>query len=276
MAARHELSGKTAVVTGGGGALGSVFARALAGCGARVAVLGRTRRPLERTAEAIRAEGGEALAVCADVTDRESLEAAREAVSGAFGPCGILVCAAGGNGPAATTAEERLEAPGGGSFFGLTPEGIGGVLALNFTGALLSAQVFARDMAERGSGTVINVSSMSAFRPLTKIPAYSAAKAALSNLTQWLAVYFAGSGVRVNALAPGFFPAEQNRALLFGADGKPTARAERILAATPLGRFGRPEDLVGALLFLADEKCSGFVTGVVLPVDGGFSAYSGV
>ncbi len=272
---KASLEGKTAVVTGGGGVLCSVFARALAACGAKTAVLGRTLPPLERTVRLIREEGGTAEAFAADVTDRDSLMRARDGVLSLYGPCDILLNGAGGNNPAATTDREYFE-PGGKSFFELPVEGINQVFGLNFTGALLAAQVFARDMAEKKSGTIINVSSMNAYRPLTKIPAYSAAKSALGNLTQWLAVYFSKCGVRVNALAPGFLITEQNRTLLFGEDGAPTPRTGKILAATPMGRFGAPEELVGALLFLADERSSGFVTGITLPVDGGFSAYSGV
>jgi NAD(P)-dependent dehydrogenase (short-subunit alcohol dehydrogenase family) len=270
-----NLEGKTAVVTGGGGVLCSVFARALAACGAKTAVLGRTLSTLEKTVRLIREGGGTAEAFLADVTDKESLMRARDGVLSLFGPCDILLNGAGGNSPAATTDREYYE-PEGKSFFELTPEGVAQVFGLNFTGVLLATQVFARDMAEKRSGTIINVSSMNAFRPLTKIPAYSAAKSAVGNLTQWLAVYFSRCGIRVNALAPGFFVTEQNRALLYGEDGAPTPRTGKILAATPMGRFGAPEELAGALLFLADERASGFVTGITLPVDGGFSAYSGV
>lgn len=275
---KPDLTDKVCVITGGGGVLCSVFARALAGCGASVVLIGRTLSTLNRTVGLIRGEGGEALPIAADVTDPESLKRAHEAISDACGPCDILINGAGGNNPAATTDREYYEpsdSPGK-SFFDLAPEAVNGVFGLNFTGTLLTTQVFAADMAAKQSGVIINISSMNAYRPLTKIPAYSAAKAAVSNFTQWLAVYFSKCGIRVNALAPGFFVTDQNRALLFNESGAPTARTGRILASTPMGRFGEPEELVGALLFLIDDRCSGFVTGVTLPVDGGFAAYSGV
>lgn len=272
---KFDLFGKTAVVTGGGGVLGSVFAKTLASAWAKVAVLGRTRSALDKTVAEIRAAGGTAMAAVGDVTDPESLRQAEKLICDAFGPCEILINAAGGNHPDATVGAEYFDPADGKNFFSLSPEGIGRVFGLNFTGTLLATQIFAEKMTRTG-GAVINISSMNAFRPLTKIPAYSAAKAAVTNLTEWMAVYFAGCGIRVNALAPGFFSTEQNKALLWNADGSPTARTGKILAATPMGRFGVPEELGGALLFLADDKLSGFVTGVTLPVDGGFNAYSGV
>lgn len=277
---KANLDGKVAVVTGGGGVLCSLFARALAQSGARVAVLGRTLSSLEAVVNIIKQEGGEALAVRADVTDKLSLIEAHEAVLKALGKCDILINGAGGNHPQATTGQEFFVPLGTSgyddekSLFDLTPEGINGVFNLNFTGTLLTTQVFAPDLIEKKDGVIINISSMNALRPLTKIPAYSAAKAAVGNLTQWLAVYFAKSGVRVNAIAPGFFVTEQNRPLLLNEDGSFTPRAEKILAATPYGRFGEPEELIGTLLFLADKASSGFITGITIPVDGGFSSYA--
>ena len=223
------------------------------------------------------------MAISVNVLDKAALEAAKETINREFGPCDILLNGAGGNNPKGTTSKEYLfpedleaKAEGVATFFDLDPEGIRYVLDLNFLGTLLPTQVFAAEMANRPGTTVINVSSMNAFRPLTKIPAYSAAKAAVSNLTQWLAVHFAPVGIRVNAIAPGFFLTEQNRTLLTNPDGSLTPRSEKILGHTPMGRFGKPEELTGALLWLADEKSSAFVNGVVVPVDGGFAAYSGV
>ena len=281
LSVRPDLSGKTAVVTGGAGVLCSEFCRALAACGARVAILNRTYSTAEKLAKELRESGGEALAVGVDVTVPESVRAAHETVLNAFGPCDILINGAGGNRPDATADDEffdpeTLADPAKKSFFDLDSDAFSQVFSLNIMGTLLPTQAFARDMAERGRGCIINISSMNAFTPLTKIPAYSAAKSGVSNFTQWLAVHFARSGIRCNAIAPGFFSTAQNAALLWNEDGTPTARTGKILNATPMGRFGKPEELLGALLFFCDEKSSGFVTGVVLPVDGGFSAYSGV
>ncbi len=274
---KPDLSGRVAVVTGGAGVLCSEFCRALSACGAKVAVLGRTPEKTEALAAELRASGGEALSLTADVTDPESLRAARGKLLEAWGPCDLLVNGAGGNRPDATADDEffspeTLRDPARKSFFDLSEPAFRQVFSLNVLGTVLPTQVF----AERGRGCIVNVSSMNAFTPLTKIPAYSAAKAGVSNFTQWLAVHFASAGIRVNAIAPGFFSTAQNAALLWNADGTPTPRTGKILAATPMGRFGKPEELVGALLFLCDEGCSGFITGVVLPVDGGFQAYSGV
>ncbi|MBQ5972728.1 MAG: SDR family oxidoreductase [Oscillospiraceae bacterium] len=278
---RPDFSGKVAVVTGGAGVLCSEFCRALAACGAKVAILNRTLSRAEKLADEIRSAGGDALAVGVDVTDAESVRAAHEAVLAAYGKCDILVNGAGGNDPSATADDEffcmdTLTDPEKKSFFDLTGAAFGKVFSLNIMGTLLPTQAFARDMAEAEHGCIVNVSSMNAFTPLTKIPAYSAAKSGVSNFTQWLAVHFAKTGIRCNAIAPGFFSTAQNAKLLWNDDGTPTARTGKILSATPMGRFGEARELVGALLFLCDDACSGFITGVVLPVDGGFSAYSGV
>lgn len=276
-----DLTGKTAVVTGGSGVLCSVLAKALAQCGAKVAVIGRHIDKAQAVADEICGNGGVAIAVAADVTNRESVEAARNEINAKFGPCDILINGAGGNNPKGTTTNEYyqqgdIDDPELVTFFDLEQEGLEFVFDLNIIGTMLPSQVFAKDMVGRKGATVINMTSMNAFTPLTKIPAYSGAKAAVSNFTQWLAVHLSKVGVRVNAIAPGFFATEQNRNLLFNPDGTPTARTGKILAATPMERFGEPEELVGALLFLVSEEASGFVNGVVLPVDGGFSAYSGV
>ncbi|MBE6036036.1 MAG: SDR family NAD(P)-dependent oxidoreductase [Clostridiales bacterium] len=277
---KPDLTGKVAVITGGAGVLCKEFAKALALCGAKVAILNRTLSKAETVAEEIKAMGGEAAAVQVDVTDSASVKAAHEAVLSIYGKCDILINGAGGNNPRATTEKEYfdlgdIEADTK-SFFDLDEEGVQTVLNLNFMGTLLPTQAFAQDMVGREGCTILNVSSMNAYTPLTKIPAYSGAKAAISNFTQWLAVHFSKVGIRVNGIAPGFFSTDQNKALLWNEDGSPTARTGKILAATPMGRFGSPEELLGALLFLVDEKSSGFVTGIVIPVDGGFSAYSGV
>jgi NAD(P)-dependent dehydrogenase (short-subunit alcohol dehydrogenase family) len=278
---RPDLTGRVAAVTGGAGVLCREFCRALAGCGAKVAIVNRTLSRAEALTEEIRSEGGEAMAVQADVTDGGDVRRAHETVLDAYGPCDILVNGAGGNDPAATADDEffsmdTLQNPDKKSFFDLTGESFGKVFSLNIMGTLLPTQAFAREMAEAGRGCIINISSMNAFTPLTKIPAYSAAKSGVSNFTEWLAVHFAKTGIRCNAIAPGFFSTAQNAKLLWNEDGSPTARTGKILAATPMGRFGEPQELIGALLFLCDDACSGFMTGVVLPVDGGFNAYSGV
>ena len=276
-----DLAGKVAVVTGGAGVLCSSFAEALAACGASVAILDRNKEAGDAVVEKITAAGGRAIMVPTDCLDSASHKAACETVKAAFGPCDILINGAGGNNPRATTDNEYYEFddmpdPEKKDFFSLKPEGIRFVFDLNVTAAFLTTQVFAKDMAASGKGgNILNISSMNAYRPLTKIPAYSAAKAAVSNFTQWLAVHFANTGVRVNAIAPGFFVSKQNRALLFNEDGTPTARTGKILAATPMKRFGEAEELLGGLLWLLSEGAT-FVTGVVLPIDGGFSAYSGV
>lgn len=275
-----DLSGVVAVITGAGGVLCSGFAADLAACGAAVALLDINLEAAERAASAIREAGGKALAVKADCLSAESLRAAREAVAAAFGPCSLLVNGAGGNNAAANTSHETLEPsllddPAETSFFDLDSAAFGKVFDLNVRAAVLTTQVFARDMVSTG-GNIINISSMNAFRPLTKIPAYSGAKAAVSNFTQWLAVHFSKVGIRVNAIAPGFFVTDQNRALLKNPDGSLTPRSEKILSQTPMGRFGEAEELIGTLLFLVSDEAASFVNGVVIPVDGGFAAYSGV
>ena len=262
---------RTAIITGGSGQLGRAMATALARAGARVAILARHADTANSVARAIQAEGGVAIAVACDVLDRAAVERSREAVLRAFGPADILINAAGGNAAAATTTDDQ-------SFFALDATAVNQVFALNFTGAFQSCQVFGRDMAARGQGCIVNVASMSALRPLTRVAAYSAAKAAIVNLTQWLAVHMAqeySPRIRVNALAPGFFLTEQNRYLLLDPDGALTPRGQAIIAHTPAGRLGAAEDLVGTLLWLVSPAAA-FVTGVVVPVDGGFSSFSGV
>lgn len=277
-----DLKNKTAVVTGGYGVLCSNFCKALAACGAKVAILGPNKEAADKLAAEIKVSGGKALGVAANVLDRASMEAAREIIMKTFGPCDILINGAGGNNPRGTTTKEYLEADDIKTkndlvtFFDLDPEGVEFVFNLNFTGTLIATQTFAKDMIDRPGSTIINLSSMNSFSPLTKIPAYSAAKAAVSNFTQWLAVHFSKVGIRVNAIAPGFFQTKQNKALLFNADGSLSARSEKIMRKTPMGRFGKEEELIGTLLWLVSEQASGFVNGIVVPVDGGFSAYSGV
>ncbi len=278
-----DLKGKTAVVTGGGGILCSVMSEALAACGAKVAILDLRKEAAEAVAARIVAEGGTAMGLSCNVLDRESLEEAEKQVVAAFGPCDILINGAGGNNPKGTTSNETMskadlanQDPAVKTFFDLDPKGVEFVFSLNFLGTLLPTQVFSRRMAEGGHGVIINISSMNAFRPLTKIPAYSAAKAAVSNFTQWLAVHMAPMGIRVNAIAPGFFLTDQNRSLLTTPDGGLTPRSHKILSHTPMGRFGEPSDLLGTLLWLTDDKAAGFITGTVIPIDGGFAAYSGV
>ena len=270
-----DLTGKTAVVTGAGGVLMSAFAEALAECGAKVALLDINAEAAKVVAEKI---GKNALAVSTNCLNKQSIEEAYATVTQTFGKVDILINGAGGNNPRATCDNEIMtpDLPDETkSFFDLDENGLKFVFDLNITSAFLVTQVFAKDMVKTG-GNIINISSMNAFRPLTKIPAYSAAKAGISNFTQWLAVHFAPCGIRVNAIAPGFFVTNQNRALLFREDGTPTPRTDKILAATPQKRFGEVDDLLGTLLWLADDGASGFVTGTVIPVDGGFNAYSGV
>ncbi len=269
-----DLNNKIIAVTGAGGVICGEFARALAACGAKVALLDINFDAAKKIADEI---GDNAIAVRCDCLNKDSIAAAKENVEEAFGKVNFLINGAGGNNPRATTDNETMTADTQGvkDFFKLEESGIKFVFDLNITTAFLVTQVFAEDMVKTG-GNIINISSMNAYRPLTKIPAYSAAKAGISNFTQWLAVHFAPCNIRVNAIAPGFFVTNQNRALLFDESGKPTARTAKILAATPMKKFGEIGDLIGTLLWLADDAASGFVTGTVIPVDGGFAAYSGV
>lgn len=269
-----DLSDKVAVITGAGGVICSEFARALAECGAKVALLDIDAASAKAVADSI---GEGAIAIGCDCLNKADIERARDEVHAAFGEVNFLVNGAGGNNPRATTDNEYMtpDLSGVKDFFALEESGIRFVFDLNITSAFLVTQVFAKDMVKTGGG-IVNISSMNAFTPLTKIPAYSAAKAGISNFTQWLAVHFAPCGIRCNAIAPGFFVTKQNKGLLFNADGTPTARTGKILAATPMRKFGEIDDLIGCLLWLADDGASGFVTGTVIPVDGGFSAYSGV
>lgn len=278
-----DLSGKTAIVTGGGGVLCSGFAKTIAACGAKVAILDLKEDAAKKVADEIVADGGIAMGIATNVLSKESLVAAREIILKEYGSIDILINGAGGNNPKGTTTKEYLFPEDLSdvkeditTFFDLDPDGISFVFNLNFIGTLLPTQVFAREMAKAQAPVIINVSSMNSFRPLTKIPAYSAAKAAVSNFTMWLAVHFSKIGIRVNAIAPGFFATAQNHALLFNEDGSLTPRSDKIISHTPMGRFGVPEDLDGTLLWLLSDKASGFVNGVVVPVDGGFAAYSGV
>lgn len=278
-----DVKGKVAAVTGGGGILCGCMAEALADAGAKVAILDLRQENADKKADEIKAKGGEAIGVACNVLDKAAIESAYETVKVEFGTVDILVNGAGGNHPKGTTSKEHLFAEdldktveGITTFYDLDPEGIQFVFNLNFLGTLLPTQVFTKDMAKNGKGVVINISSMNAFTPLTKIPAYSGAKAAVSNFTQWLAVHMAKVGIRVNAIAPGFFLTDQNRALLTNEDGSMTARGQKIIDNTPLGKYGAPEDLLGALMWLVSDQAAGFVTGTVIPVDGGFSAFSGV
>lgn len=275
-----DLTGKVAVVTGAGGVLCSYFATVLARAGAKVALLDLNEEAAGQYADEITREGGIAKAYKCNVLDKEICSEVAKKVLEDFGPCDILINGAGGNNPRATTDKEYYE-PGDidadtKSFFDLDSDGVGFVFNLNFLGTLIPTQCFAAQMLGRKDCSIINISSMNAYTPLTKIPAYSGAKAAISNFTQWLAVHFSREGIRVNAIAPGFFSTKQNAKLLWNDDGTPTARTGKILAATPMGRFGETEELEGSLLFLANSKAAGFITGIVIPVDGGFSAYSGV
>ncbi|MBF6626433.1 SDR family oxidoreductase [Aerococcaceae bacterium zg-BR9] len=274
-----EFKDKVVVITGAGGVLCGFFAKEFAKAGAKVALLDLNEEAAQQFADEIVAAGGIAKAYKANVLEKDNLEAVRQAVLADLGPTDILVNGAGGNNPKATTDNEFHETDlpeGTKTFFDLDKSGIEFVFNLNYLGTLLPTQVFAQDMIGRAGANIINISSMNAYTPLTKIPAYSGAKAAISNFTQWLAVHFSQVGIRCNAIAPGFLVSNQNRALLFNEDGSPSARAEKILRNTPMGRFGEAEELVGGLFFLADENLASFVNGVVLPIDGGFSAYSGV
>ena len=274
----NDFSGKVVVVTGAGGVLCGDMARAYAQAGAKVAALDRNLEKVTALAEELRAQGYICNGYAANVLDPEILESVHQQVLADFGPCDILINGAGGNNPRATTDNEyQHEAKEGDTtFFDLTSDGVDFVFKLNFQGTLLPTQVFARDMVEKHSGNILNISSMNAYVPLTKIPAYSGAKAAISNFTQWLATHFAGSGIRCNAIAPGFIVSRQNHALLFNDDGTPTARSAKILAGTPMGRFVDSKELLGGVFFLTNDAAASAITGVVLPIDCGFSAYAGV
>ena len=274
----HDFSGKVVVVTGAGGVLCGDMARAYAIAGAKVAALDLNEEAVKKLADELKAEGYICEGYKANVLDREILEAVHEQVLNDLGPCDILINGAGGNNPRATTDNEyHHEAKDGQkTFFDLDSAGVDFVFKLNFQGTLIPTQVFAKDMVERKSGNILNISSMNAYIPLTKIPAYSGAKAGISNFTQWLATHFAGTGIRCNAIAPGFLVSNQNRALLFNEDGTPTARSGKILNGTPMGRFAESEELLGGMFFLTDDKAASAVTGVILPIDCGFAAYSGV
>lgn len=275
-----NLKGKAAVVTGAGGVICSMLAKSLAVAGAKVALLDLNEDAAKKYAQEIVAEGGVAKGYKANVLDKASLAECHKLVLNDLGKCDILINGAGGNNPRATTDKEYYEQgdldADTKSFFDLEQSGVEFVFNLNFIGTLLPTQEFAKDMVDRADCNILNISSMNAYTPLTKIPAYSGAKAAISNFTQWLAVHFSKTGIRVNAIAPGFFSTAQNKKLLWNDDGTPTARTGKILAATPMGRFGEMEELVGATLFLLNKKAASFITGVVIPIDGGFSAYSGV
>ena len=273
-----DYTGKVVVVTGAGGLICGAMARAFAQCGAKVAALDLNEEAVKALAAEVKAEGFIMEGYKANVLEPEALEAVHQQVLADLGPCDILVNGAGGNNPRATTDNEyQHEAKEGGkSFFDLEASGVDFVFKLNFQGTLLPTQAFAKDMVEKKAGVILNISSMNAYTPLTKIPAYSAAKAGISNFTQWLATHFAGTGIRCNAIAPGFLVSAQNKALLFNDDGTPTARSAKILNGTPTGRFVDADELLGATLFLCDDKAASAITGVVLPVDAGFAAYSGV
>ncbi len=273
-----DFSGKVVVITGAGGILCGTMARAFAQAGAKVAALDLNEEAVKKVAGKCKAEGFICEGYKANVLESETLKKVHAQILKELGPCDILVNGAGGNNPRATTDNEYQHeaAEGQKTFFDLDIDGVDFVFKLNFQGTLLPTQIFAKDMVQRKSGCILNISSMNAYIPLTKIPAYSAAKAAISNFTQWLATHFAGTGIRCNAVAPGFLVSNQNRALLFNEDGTPTARSHKILSGTPMGRFVDGEELLGGVFFLCDEKAAGAITGVVLPIDAGFSAYSGV
>lgn len=273
-----KFTEKVVVVTGAGGILCGTMAKAFAQAGAKVAALDLNEEAVKKLAEECKAAGYTCEGYKANVLDSEELEAVHQQVLVDLGPCDILINGAGGNNPRATTDNEyhHERTEGQKTFFDLDPSGVDFVFKLNFQGTLLPTQVFAKEMAERKSGCILNVSSMNAYVPLTKIPAYSGAKAAVSNFTQWLATHFAGTGIRCNAIAPGFLVSNQNRSLLFQEDGTPTPRSNKILAGTPMGRFVEGEELLGGVFFLCDGKAASAITGVVLPIDAGYSAYSGV
>lgn len=273
-----DFTGKTVVITGAGGVLCGTMARAFAQAGARVAALNRSVESIRKLEGECQAKGQICRAWQVNVLDREALKNVHEQIKEELGPCDILINGAGGNNPKATTDNEYQDEAkvGQKTFFDLEEEGVDAVFRLNFQGTLLPTQVFVEDMVHKKHGCILNISSMNAYTPLTKIPAYSAAKAGISNFTQWLAVHFAGTGIRCNAIAPGFLVSGQNRALLFLEDGTPTARSRKILRGTPMNRFVESEELLGGVFFLCDDRAASAVTGVILPIDGGFSACSGV
>jgi len=276
-----DLKDKVCVITGGGGVIGASLAKGLASAGVKLAILDIKKEFADKVADAVSAEfGTETIGVAANVLDKSSLEEAKKTILGKFGKINILVNGAGGNSPKATTKDEFITDANISSledtFFGLELEGFQKVFDLNFLGTLLPTMVFAKEMVEKKSGVILNISSMNSFHPLTKIPAYSAAKSSINNFTEWLSVHFAKMNVRVNAIAPGFFLTNQNRFLLTDEkSGELTERGKKIINNTPMGKFGQPEDLIGGTLFLLSD-ISGFITGIVLPVDGGFNVYSGV
>ncbi|MBX9971574.1 SDR family oxidoreductase [Cytobacillus firmus] len=274
----HEnLTGRVAVITGGSGVLCSKMAEELARHGVKAAIINRTAEKGQQVVDQIRQSGGTAISIAADVLDRTSLVNAREEIIETFGRIDLLINGAGGNHPDAITASEIYgDEAEGKSFFDLDENGFSQVFSSNFTGTFLASQVFGKALLQAEAPSILNISSMSSYSPMTKVPAYSAAKASINNFTMWMAVHFAEEGLRVNAIAPGFFLTKQNRGLLLNEDGSLTARSNKIITATPMKRFGQPEDLLGTLLWLADESYSGFVTGITVPVDGGFMAYSGV
>jgi len=273
-----DFTGKVVVITGAGGVICRTMAQAFAQAGAKVAALNRSGDKVKALAEELKAEGYICEGYGVNVLDKAGLEEVHQQVLRDLGPCDILINGAGGNHPSATTDNEYHHEAWEGckTFFDLSSEGVDSIFSLNFQGTLLPTQVFAKDMVEHKSGCILNISSMNAYIPLTKIPAYSGAKAAISNFTQWLATHFAGTGIRCNAIAPGFLVTNQNRALLFNEDGTPSARSKKILNGTPMGRFVQNEELLGATFFLCDDRAASAITGVVLPVDAGFAAYSGV
>ena len=274
----NNFKDKVVVITGAGGVLCGDMAKAFALAGAKVAALDLNEEAVKKLAEQMKSQGLILEGYKANVLEPEALETVHKYILRDLGPCDILINGAGGNNPRATTDNEfhHESKQGQKTFFDLDPSGVDFVFKLNFQGTLLPTQVFAKDMVERKSGCILNISSMNAYTPLTKIPAYSAAKAAISNFTQWLSTHFAALGIRCNAIAPGFLVSNQNRALLFNEDGTPTARSEKILRNTPMNRFVDSEELLGGVFFLCDDKASSAITGVVLPIDAGFSAYSGV
>ncbi|WP_342538709.1 SDR family oxidoreductase [Sporosarcina sp. FSL K6-1540] len=273
----NNLNGRVAVITGGSGVLCSEMARELARQGVKVVILNRDAEKGQKIVDSIKEAGGTAIALAADVLDRASLERARVETVKQFGQVDLLINGAGGNHADAITDPEIYdEQEEGKTFFDLDENGFSEVFSTNFTGTFLATQVFGKELLKSETPSILNLSSMSSYTPLTKVPAYSAAKASINNFTMWLAVHFAETGMRVNAIAPGFFLTTQNRGLLLNEDGSHTARSTKIITATPMKRFGKPEDLLGAMLFLVDESCSGFVTGTTIQVDGGFMAYSGV